>query len=114
MDVYNQHAGLKFTVGFFENNVPSVPDTVHWRLDCLTTGKELATWTEVPVESSSDESGQLLYLARIDIAGDLNDIKSTINKREHKQLLVVCNKDAPSEFSRTHEYVITAVKGRLN
>ena len=65
------------------------PTTVHFRVDCLTTGKVLADWTL----AAAGESVSVL----VDSA--YNVIQSRCNMRERKQLTVRADKDTSSQVS---------------
>jgi hypothetical protein len=65
----------------------STPTTIHYRIDCLTSGKEIADWTSVSAASS----------ASISITGAHNAIQSDANDYEIKQLTVVADKDLATQ-----------------
>ena len=112
---YPEKAGVELEALFFDNqNNPAVPSTVHWRLDCATTKKELVDdWIQVPVVIDSDEAGNVLSVtATITIPGHLNSIQWDRNRRETKTLLVVSNKDLDSEYSQDYSYVVNNLQGR--
>jgi hypothetical protein len=112
--VYNERAGVEYRVHLFDEfNLPAIPETVHWRLDCETTGTQLADWTLVTPETVARVGGgyKEVYVD-IEIAGPLNAIQKDRNKRELKKLWVVCNKDQAREFNRDTQYEIRNLRGR--
>ncbi len=65
------------------------PDTVHYRVDCLTTGREVVDWTV----AAAGESASVL------IASAYNLIQSRCNPYEKKQMTIRANKDATDQVS---------------
>lgn len=113
MDVFNEKSGVEFTAHFSDTlNTPTIPSTVHWRLDCETNGTVIRDWTEVTPTVVTDESGITDVTADIAVPGSLNAIQSSKNARELKTLLVVAAKDTDSEFSQTYQYYVKNLRGR--
>jgi hypothetical protein len=113
MDALNERAGVELQTDFADSfNQPTVPVSVHWRLDCETTGNVLRDWTEITPTVETDESGLSKVYATIDIPGSLNAIQSNRNYREKKTLWVVAGKDTEREYSETYEYWIMNRRGR--
>ena len=109
MITHPERSGLEFKAEFEdEAHTPTVPTSVHWRLDCLTSGVALADWTEVTPSVVMDGTGTAIagVYATIDIDGALNVIQDESNKREEKSLMVVSGKDTPREYSETFSYYI--------
>lgn len=65
----------------------STPTTIHYRIDCLTTGKELADWTSVSAAGN----------VSISITGTHNAIQSDGNRYERKQLTVMADQDLSTQ-----------------
>lgn len=113
MRVLNEKSGLEHRAHFSDTfGAPTIPATVHWRLDCQTTGTVLQDWTEVTPVTVSDETGITDVYALIEIPGALNAIQSDSNPRELKTLLVVAAKDQPSEYSEVLSYYVRNLRGR--
>jgi len=55
------------------------PTTVHYRIDCLTTDKELVAWTVVAVPGENND---------ITLTSAMNAIQEGINNIERKQITV--------------------------
>lgn len=64
------------------------PTTVKYRIDCLTTGKELADWTTVSAASN----------VSVAVTQTHNAIQDDSNRTEHKQLTI----EADSDLSTQH------------
>lgn len=58
----------------------STPTTIKYRIDCLTTGREIADWTSIAPAASS---------ASIAITGAHNAIQDDANDFERKQLTIM-------------------------
>jgi hypothetical protein len=114
--VFNELSGVELEVRFTAaDDGPSIPETVHWRLDCATTGQSLQEWTEeTPVVVMDDlcTSVAKCYV-EIEIAGSLNVIQNDRNSREDKVLMVVADKDGDREFSQTLVYSIKNTRQRV-
>lgn len=73
-----------------ETAAASAPTTVHYRLDCLTTGTELKDWTDITAAAE----------VAIAVTATHNAIQSDMNDFERKQLTVAADKDLPTQ--QTH------------
>jgi hypothetical protein len=56
----------------------STPTSVKWRIDCLTTGRQVLDWTTVAAASSASLSVQGSYNAIIDDANDVEVKQLTV------------------------------------
>lgn len=79
----------------------STPTTVHYRIDCLTTGTEIADWTSVSASSS----------VSISITGTHNAIQSDENDVEVKQLTVSADKDLSTQVRQTVRWKVSNLFG---
>jgi hypothetical protein len=113
MDVL-ERAGLEVESHFLASTRrPALPTTVHWRLDCQTSGTVVQDWTELTPESETDAAGNYRDVwVEFSIPGSLNDIVRDRNKREQKILWIVANKDLDNEFSETQAYWVINRSGR--
>ena len=109
-----ERTGLEATVRFYDHeDVAAVPATVHWRLDCVTTGEVLQDWTEETPEATYDELGNVIDCwVTVEIDGALNAIQERRNTKEVKAFQVVAAKDTPREYSYVHEYAVKRLPGR--
>ena len=113
MDVYNERNGVEFKAHFADAyDTPTIPSTVHWRLDCETTNTVLQGDTEIAAETLSDESGVVDVFASIEVPGALNAIQNNRNAKELKTLLVIADKGMSSEYSQTYQYYVKNLRGR--
>jgi hypothetical protein len=113
VDVYNERSGIEIDAVFLDNRRNgTIPDTVHWNLQCDATRRELQGDTQVFPVSVVDESGALTCTARIEVSGSLNAIQHPGNWRELKKLLVIANKGLDDEFSTEYEYYVKNLRGR--
>jgi hypothetical protein len=79
----------------------TTPTTIHYRLDCLTTGAELADWTSVSAATS----------ASLSITGTHNSIQSNGNDSEVKQLTVVTDKDLATQYREAVTWAVENLYG---
>lgn len=113
MRLFNERSGVEFDAWFQSYpGEPTIPPSVHYRLLCVTTGKTLIDWTEVPYEILSSEEGIDGVKAHIDIAGSDNILQSRASKREVKELQVVSGKDTDREYSEVLQYGIVPMTGQ--
>ena len=94
------------------NRNASMPTTVHWRLDCETTGRVLRDWTTVEPVSTVNAAGEPVVSVTFDIDGSLNAIQSNRNARELKKVLIVADKDLPGTFSKEVPYYVMNLRGK--
>jgi len=113
MQQFNEHVGLEAQARFRSSTQePSLPSTVHWRLNCATTGALLQDWTALTPIQQSDGFNLTDVYVDITIPGSLNVIQSESNSRELKTILVVSNKDLDSEMSEEFSYYVRNIIGR--
>lgn len=77
------------------------PTNVYYRLDCLSTGKELLDWTSV----STGET------VTITVTPAQNEIQYDGNRMETKQLTVAADYELSTQFVESLEYEIENVRG---
>jgi len=77
------------------------PTTVHYRVDDLTTGKELQDWTSVSTASN----------VSIAITSTFNDIQDDTSHRETKQLTIKADDGLATEHLETIQWQITNLLG---
>ena len=114
MNVYDEGDGVELRVRLFDASKvrPAVPATVHWRLDCDTTGRQLQDWTDLIVETVTGISGLAQVYVDVDVDGQLNDIQQNGNSSEQKTVQVVADKDTPRQFSGLFTYRVRNRRGR--
>lgn len=113
MDVINERSGIEVRAFFADAyDVPTVPSTVHWRLDCETTSKEIQGFVEVTPTTITDASGISEVYVSITVPGSLNAIQDNRNWRELKTVLIVANKDQDGEYSEPYQYYVKNLRGR--
>lgn len=113
MKILSERSYARFTARFYDDGVPLMPTTVHWRLDCETTGNAVQDWVAVTPAEEVDELGVVVAVkAVVEVGAALNVMQSDRNRRERKHLLIVANKDQANEFSQVYEYEILNTMGR--
>jgi hypothetical protein len=111
MHQYPELSGVEVEASFYDNEGnATLPETVHWKLDCTETNRLLVDWTEVVVSSEDDGAGGTRYYAVIDVPGSANAIQKNGNRRELKELTVVANKDDDREYSQPYQYFVLNTK----
>lgn len=79
----------------------ATPTTIHYRIDCLTTGREVADWTSVSAASSFTLS----------VTGTHNAILNDSNSRETKQVTVMADRELATQYRDTVEYTVENLYG---
>lgn len=77
------------------------PTTVHYRIDDLTTGKELQDWTSVSTASN----------VSIAITSTFNAIQDDTSHRERKQLTIKADDALDTQHIETIEWFVTNLLG---
>lgn len=78
------------------DDVPTVPNTLRYRLDCQTTGTTLIDWTDVSPVS----------LLEVTVPADTNRIINTRNKVERKVFTVDANTGTADAFTCEELYEV--------
>ena len=86
------------TAHFRRNKDIALPSTVHYRVDCLTTQKQITDWTEVTTGITAEVS------ITTNIRGDWN-------RRERKRLTFSSDKDTDNEVIGTTHWIVTNISG---
>ena len=79
----------------------ATPTTIHYRIDCLTTGREVADDTSVSAASNFT----------IAVTGTHNAILNDCNPQETKQLTVICDKDLSTQHREAVQYDVINLYG---
>ena len=74
----------------------ATPTTIHYRIDCLTTGREVADDTSVSAASNFT----------IAVTGTHNAILNDCNSQETKQLTVICDKDLSTQHREAATWTV--------
>lgn len=92
--------GDSFTAKFYfrdqASGVASAPDTIHWRVDCLTNCQVVQDWTAL----TAGESYSLT------IASAVNALINSFNQNETRQITVVGNKDGVYQSSAVRRWTV--------
>lgn len=92
---------------------PAVPATVHWRLDCVTSGVTLQDWTAITPTVVLDGLNQVTdCYVTVEVPGSLNALQAQSAKAETKALLIVADKDLPQQNSKEYRYRVVNLVGR--
>jgi hypothetical protein len=100
-DHVREKSQLAVTARFFASNTATTPTNVYYRIDCLTTCKEIAGWTSV---SADDE-------VTITITSPQNAIQDQYNDTERKQLTVAADYGLSTQYLETFGYDVENVRG---
>ena len=94
-------SSLYATVYFRDDNSAVVPTTARYRIDCLTTGAIMRTWTDLTPAGS------------VDITIDFNDnaIESNYNNRERRQITVEIDAGLSTQTRNTAEWNVKNIEG---
>lgn len=79
----------------------ATPTTIHYRIDCLTTGTEIADWTSVSAASSFT----------ISVTATHNAIQDSGNDYEIKQITVMTDQDLATQHRESVEYRVDNLYG---
>ena len=79
----------------------AIPTTIHWRIDCLTTGRTVADWTSV--SAASDFT--------IAVTGTHNAILNDCNSQETKQITVETDKGLATQYRESVAYTVENLYG---
>ena len=79
----------------------ATPTTIHYRIDCLTTGREVADWTSVAAASN----------ATIAVTGTHNAILNDCNSRETKQLTVMVDDGLATQYREAVTWTVENLYG---
>ncbi len=93
---YSEGSSFSATAYFREGEASEVPTTASYRLDCLTTGKELKDWTALTPAAS----------IAIAIKATENALQNQSNKNEKKQITVARNPDGATQVRRTRTWKV--------
>ena len=100
---WNEGSAFTLTAYFRDRatNAADTPTTIHYRLDCLTTGTELADWTSVSAAGNISLS----------ITGTHNAIQSDANRYETKQLTLMADKDLSTQYRESVTWRVSNLYG---
>ena len=89
------------TVYFRSGKSSDTPSTAKYRVDCLTTGKNLTAWTSLTPATS----------VNISITPTENAIQYSENKTEKKQITVAADPDTSTETRSVAIYKVENIRG---
>lgn len=95
--------GSSFTAtAYFRNGATGeAPTTAKYRVDCLTTGKELTGWTSLSVAASIN----------ITVTATENAIQDQSSRVERKQLTVASDPDTSTQTRDSVEWFVENIRG---
>ena len=93
---YSEGASMVATAYFREGEASEVPTTASYRIDCITTGKELQDWTTLTPAAS----------IAIAVTATHNALQNQSNKIEKKQITVARNPDLATQVRRTKTWKV--------
>lgn len=79
----------------------ATPTTIHYRIDCLTTNREIADWTSVSAASNFT----------ISVTGTHNAIQDASNDYEIKQVTVMTDRDLSTQHRESVQYRVENLYG---
>lgn len=92
----------KFWTDTSETWTAQTPTTVHYRIDCLTTGTAILDWTSVAAATS----------ATLSITGTQNAIQSDCNEWETKQVTVKIDSGLSTQYQEAMTYDVRNLSGQ--
>jgi hypothetical protein len=100
---YNEGDGFIHTAGFYDDDwADSSPATARYRIDCLTTKREVRDWTEITSPTQSVD---------IVITPADNAIINTRNKVERKEITVQSNYGTDTQKSEVMQWDVKNILG---
>jgi hypothetical protein len=85
---------LPVTITLTLQEEPATPDTLRWKLDCITTQTSLVEWTSLSAASS----------VALIIPASSNAIIYTVNPYETKRITVQANAGTDSQINALYDY----------
>lgn len=86
----NEGTSFKLTWSFFdEDGVAREPDSIRYKISCITNGRVVRDWTSLTPDGESIE---------IDVSPDDNAILSDKNRTEHRQLQIQTEHGTSNQF----------------
>ncbi len=102
MRMLNERSRLPVTFKFFDAGTrPSVPSTVHYRIDCLTSGAVLVDWTALETAA----------VVTIVIPATVNAILNRSNNFEIKEMTVEANQGTVDAYTETYPWKVRNIEG---
>lgn len=109
MEVYIKIPQLSFKEGsaftatayFRDGDAANAPTTAKYRIDCLTTGKNIKDWTTLSVAAS----------IAISITATDNAIQDQSNRFEKKQITVAADPDGAGQVREAITYKVENLRG---
>ena len=98
---YSEEDGFVLTFKFFDDGVAATPDTIRYRIECLTTRRTVRDWTTV---SPAHE-------IQIVVTPDDNAILNQRSIEERKQLIVQSNYGTDTQKSTKSEWIVENLQG---
>lgn len=87
---------VKFWADSSEPWTASASTTVHYRVDCLTTGATMVDWTSVSPSAS----------VSLTISSAANAINQEANWREQRQVTIKADDGLSTQYTATHRYYV--------
>ena len=94
-------SGFTATAYFRNGSTGEAPTTAKYRVDCLTTGKNLTGWTSLSVAESIN----------ISITATENAIQDQNNRTERKQLTVAADPDTSTQTRDSVLWEVENIRG---
>jgi len=85
-----------------DRNVPKVPDTVHWKLVCVTTDTTIVDWTPLTPAASVE----------FEVGSTMNRIIDDGNSDEIKELTVEANQGTERAWNEVQQYRVLNGRAR--
>jgi hypothetical protein len=102
----NESSALTITAKVWDDSsetwVAQVPTTLHYRLDCLTSGTQILDWTSITADDVSS----------IAVTGAQNAIQNDCNDYEKKQLTLKANSGLSTQYQATFTYDVRNLSGQ--
>lgn len=103
LDSVKEGSQFKATARFRDRATDAdvIPTTVRYRIDCLTTGRQILDWTVITPGTT----------AAITVTSAQNAMQDQCNRCERKQITVAADYGSSTQFNETLTYDVKNVAG---
>jgi hypothetical protein len=96
-NIVTEGSSAAFTVAFLdEAGVATLPTAVRYRIDCLTTGAEILTWTSLSAATS----------VSVPLTAALNLMQAETNARETRRVTVEASYASSGKLVDSEDFVL--------
>jgi len=101
-NIVNEGSSAAFTVAFLdEDGVATTPTAVRYRIDCLTTGAEIAAWASLTPGTT----------VSVPLTAALNLMQAETNERETRRVTVEASYSSDGKLVDYEDFTLANSKG---